>query len=179
MWLTNGVILTMPYLKVPLIVWLHKIFKLIFLRQPSCPNIMYSEHWRISEDFFYTFRKAILWIVVKSCLLECATVFPSKNKVFEEYLVNRHFDVLLWFSSTILLYKMKLLFFKLSASPLVTNISNDYCRKYVLIDKLKDFRQWHFDKQFECTGFSSSKVLILKSIHLININSVWNCLKDS
>ena len=34
----DAAILTMPYLKVPLIAWFHKTFKLIFLKQPSWPK---------------------------------------------------------------------------------------------------------------------------------------------
>ena len=39
-------IFTMLYLNVLLTVWLHKTFKLIFLKQPSWPQTMYAEHWR-------------------------------------------------------------------------------------------------------------------------------------
>ena len=34
----DAALLTIPYLKVPLIVWFHKTFKLIILKQPSCPK---------------------------------------------------------------------------------------------------------------------------------------------
>ena len=51
-----------------------------------------------------------------------------------------------------------------------------YCGKCVLIYKLKNFRKWNFDTQFECTGVLLSKVTILKSAHLISIYSFWNCL---
>ena len=38
-------IFTMLYL-ILLTPWFHKIFKLIFLKQPSCPKTMYAQHWR-------------------------------------------------------------------------------------------------------------------------------------
>ena len=61
----------------------------------------------------------------------------------------------------------------------VTTSSTYYHRKYVLIYKLKDFRWWNFDTQFECTGVLISKVTILRSTHLINIYSFLNCLSKT
>ena len=40
----------------------------------------------------------------------------------------------------------------------VTTSSTYYHEKCVLIYKLKDFRWWNFDTQFECTGVLISKV---------------------
>ena len=47
-----------------------------------------------------------------SCLLEYATVFPIKN-----YVLIGYFSFLFWFSSAILLSKMKSLFLNLYTSP--------------------------------------------------------------
>ena len=59
----DAAILSMPYLKVLLIVWSHKTFKLIFLKQPSWPKNRismgtYPVHLSL---FFYTSRATILW----------------------------------------------------------------------------------------------------------------------
>ena len=61
----------------------------------------------------------------------------------------------------------------------VTTSSTSYHGKCVLIYKLKDFRWWNFDTQFECTGVFISKVTIFRSTHLINIYSFWNCLSKN
>ena len=52
----------MPYLKVLLIVWFRKTFKLIFLKQPFWPKTIYPELERTSMDAFpgksfYTFSE--------------------------------------------------------------------------------------------------------------------------
>ena len=46
-------------------------------------------------------------------------------------------DFLFWFSSAILFSKMRSLFFNLSTSPNVTNLSIDYSEKYVRVYSLK------------------------------------------
>ena len=65
--------LTMPYLKVLLMVWLHKRLKLSFHKQPPWPRRICAENlrkltWQRSQKFFYTFRAAIL---LKTCKQLC------------------------------------------------------------------------------------------------------------
>ena len=94
--------------------------------------------------------------------------------------MNGYFNFLFWFSSAIFLSKIKSLSLNLYTSSLwVTSIfqvpiTNGKC---VLIYKLKDFRWWNFDTQFEFTGILISKVTILRSTYLINIYIFfWTCL---
>ena len=77
---------TMLYLKVLLTVWFHKIFKLIFLKQPSWPRTMYAKHWRklawptFLGNFLILLVQQICGTLMNNCLLEYATVFPIKNR---------------------------------------------------------------------------------------------------
>ena len=91
-------------------------------------------------------------------------------------------DFLFWFSSAILLCKIKSLFLNLYTSSLwvcVTTSIIYYHEKCVLIHELKDFCWWNFDTQFECTGVLISKATLLRSIHLTNIYFFWNCLRKN
>ena len=52
------------YLKVPLMVYLHNIFRLIFHRQPSClKNLLNFDEHQLGclRQYVYTFRTTILW----------------------------------------------------------------------------------------------------------------------
>ena len=61
--------------------------------------------------------------------------------VFTKYLVDLVvLNFFIWFCSTILLSKMKLLFFNLSTSPSVPNWSIDYGAKYELVYSTKNLR---------------------------------------
>ena len=78
-------IFTLLYL-ILLTLWLHEIFKLIFLKPSSWPKTMYAEHWRKLawalpwEIFVYSQYNNSVELLVNSCLLEYATVFLIKNK---------------------------------------------------------------------------------------------------
>ena len=109
---------TMLYL-ILLSLWFHELFKLIFLRQWSWPKTMYTENWRelawgtFLRNFPILLVQHIYRALMKSCLLEYGTVFPIKNK-FQPVILT----FLFWFSSAILLSKMKSLFLNFCASPL-------------------------------------------------------------
>ena len=100
-------IFPMLYLKVLLTVWFHKIFELIFLKQLSWPKTMYAEHWR--KLAWATFQGNFLILLVQQF---CGV--PIKNKFSHS---AGYFDFLFWFSSAILLPKMKSLFLNLYTSP--------------------------------------------------------------
>ena len=69
-----------------LILWVHEIFKLIFLKPSSWPKTMYAEHWRKLawvlpwEIFVYSQYNNSVELLVNSCVLEYAAVFLIKNK---------------------------------------------------------------------------------------------------
>ena len=111
-----------------------------------------------------------------SIIIKYATVFPIKNK-FWPAILTFYFDLVPPF------YFLKWNRFFSTFTPVfvthVTTSSTYYHGKCVLIYKLKDFRWWNFDTQFECTGVLISKVTILRSTHLINIYSFWNCLSKN
>ena len=119
------------------------------------------------EKFSYTF----------SITVQYATVFPIKNK-FWTVILTFYFDLV----PPIFTFYNEIAFsqplYQFSVSH-VTTSSTYYHGKCVLIYKLKDFRWWNFDTQFECTGVLISKVTILRSTHLINIYSFWNCLSKN
>ena len=100
-------IFTMLYLKVLLIVWFYKVFKLCFLKQQSWPKTMYAEHWRKLARA--TFKGNFLILLVQQFY-----GVPIKNKFSH---LAGYFDFLFWFSSAILLSKMKSLFLSLYTSP--------------------------------------------------------------
>ena len=110
----------MLYLKALLTVWFHRIFKLVFLKQSSWPKTMYAEHWRkltsttLLGSFLIFLVQQFCGALLNSCLLECPTVFPIKNKFSH---LTGYFDFLFWFSSVILLSKMKSLFLILYTCP--------------------------------------------------------------
>ena len=132
------------------------------------------------RKFCYTFSIllifpyfSILWNTLNSCLLEYVTVFPIKNN-FQLVNMTFYFDLVLQF------YFLKWNRFFSTFIPVltehVTTLTTYYHGKCVLIYKLKDFRLWNFDTQFEITGVLISQVTILKSTHFINVYSFWNCL---
>ena len=72
-----------PYLKVLLIAWIHKTGKISYTFRAT---IM----WSTCEKLL-TWIKHVRKLSSLIFLLECATVFPIKNKVFAQHLVNRLF----------------------------------------------------------------------------------------
>ena len=86
-------IFTILYLIV-LTLWLHKFFKLIFLRQSSWPKTMYAEQWRklawatILGKLTIFLAQLMCEALRNSCLLEYATVLRIKNTF------TGHFDFL-------------------------------------------------------------------------------------
>ena len=160
-------IFTMLYLTL-LTLWFHKTFKSIFLNQSSWPKTVWwtlnkTSMGNIFEKFSYIF----------STTIQYATMFPIKNK-FWLVILPFYFDLVPLF------YFVKWNHFLSSFTPVlcecITTSSTYYHGTCVQIYKLKDFRWWNFDTQFECTWFLISKVTILRSTHLINIYSFWNCL---
>ena len=90
-------IFTMLYL-ILLTLWLHKLFKLISLRLSSWPKPMYAEHWRklawatLLGNFPILLVQHVFGAIMNSCLLECATMFPIKNK-FKPVILTFYFDL--------------------------------------------------------------------------------------
>ena len=72
-------IFTLLYL-ILLTLWFHEIFKLIFPKSSSWPKAMHAEHWRKMGNFPILLVQSFRAALANSCLLECATVFPIKNK---------------------------------------------------------------------------------------------------
>ena len=111
-----------------------------------------------------------------SITIQYATVFPIKNKIWQ-VILTFYFDLIPPF------YFLKWNRLFSTFTPVlvshVTTSSTYYHRKCVLIYKLKDFRWWKFDTQLECTEVLISKVTILRSTHLINIYSFWNCVSKN
>ena len=103
-----------------------KLFSLygyvIFLKQPSWSKTMYTEHWRKLARTTFLGHFVILFVqvcgsILNSCLHECATVFPIKSMFSQNIWLTDCFDFLFWFSSAILLSKIKSLFLNLYTSP--------------------------------------------------------------
>ena len=164
-------IFAMLYL-ILLTLWFHKTFKVNLLNQSSWLKTMYAEQWRklAWANFLLNFPKLL---VQQFNILLC---FQSKVS----------FDRLFWLF--ILIYFCHSTFWNQIAfsQPLyqfyvshVTTSTTYYHGNCVLIYKLKDFRWWNFNTQFECTGVPISKVPILGSAQLINIYYFWNCLSKS
>ena len=136
----RGMILPILYLIRPTL-WFHKIFKLIFPKSSCWSKTMYAKHWKKLWTTFlwhfpilwYNNSVEYLWTVAYLNMLLC---FQSK-KVF-----TGHFGFLFWFSSAILLSKIKSLFLNLYTSPQenVSTSTSYYHGKCVLVCKLKDFR---------------------------------------
>ena len=140
---------------------------------------MYAEHWRklawatFLGNFPILLVQHVYGALMNSFLLECATVFPIKN-TFQPIIITFYFDLvppfyfLKWnhFFSTFIpvLCESRHYFYYLLLREVCTNLQS------------KRFPQIKFDTKFECTGVLISKVTILKSTHLINIFSFWNCL---
>ena len=135
---------------------------------------MYADFWR--KLAWATFLGSFLLLLVQqfwgALMNSCrwAVVFPIKNRFSH---LTCYFDYWLRFNSAIWLSKMKSLFLNLYTSPswwatpllqiLVTAESVHYLQ-------INRFPLMKFDTQFECTGSLISKVTIMKSTHLININ---------
>ena len=97
MWGHGTAIFTMLYL-ILLTLWLHKLFKLISLRLSSWPKPMYAEHWRklawatLLGNFPILLVQHVFGAIMNSFLLECATMFPIKNK-FKPVILTFYFDL--------------------------------------------------------------------------------------
>ena len=101
MWRHDTAIFTMVYL-ILLILWFHKIFKLIFLRQSSWPKKMDAEYLEkktsmdnFLEKFSYTFSTTYLWSNYEQ-LLNWICYCVSKNK-FQPVILSFYFDLVLPF----------------------------------------------------------------------------------
>ena len=144
MWGHDTAIFTLLYL-ILLTLRCHEIFKLIFLKPSSWPKTMYAEHWRklawatFQGNFLIPLVQHFCGALMKSCLLEYATVFPIKKKFSH---ITGYFDFLFWFRPGILLSKTKSFFLIIYSSPQwAPHYFNYYYRgKCVLIYKSKDFR---------------------------------------
>ena len=139
----------MLYLKVFLTVWFYKIFNLIFLKRLSCPRTMCNEHWR--KLTWGTFLGNFLILLVQqfcgAVTNSCLLEYATVFPIKNKFLhLIGYFEFLFWFSFAILLSKMKSLFLNLNE---------------ILIHNLNVRGFW---------------LTILKSTHLINIYSFWNCL---
>ena len=108
-----------------------------------------------------------------SITIQYATVFPVKYK-FWPVMLTFYFDLVPPF------YFLKWNRFFSTFTPVLREwchyFKYYYHGKCVLIYKIKDFPWWNFDTQFKCTGVLISNVTIMRSTHLINIYSFWNCL---
>ena len=132
------------HLRIPLMVWFHKIFRLIFRRESFSYPKKYAEHWRtLTWNFHILLEQQFCRKLVNICVIEFAIyLFPRKHEVFIQHLVILVvFDFLFWFSSTIILSKIKSLFHNFCTSPYVTDLSIDYSGRYVLVYSFKFFRQ--------------------------------------
>ena len=69
------------------------------------------------EKFLILLVKQFFGALMNSCSLECATMFPIRNKFSHNIWLTSYFDFLFWFSSAILLSEMNSLFLNLYASP--------------------------------------------------------------
>ena len=138
-------IFTMIYLNL-LTLWFHKIFQLIFLKQSSWPKTLYL------GKFSYTFSVTVPWSTYEQ-LLTWICYCVSNQK----WILTGYFGFLFWFSSAILLSKMKSLFLNLyTSSQWVTALLQlpIHHGKCALI---YNFRWWSFDTPFERTGVLNSK----------------------
>ena len=79
MWGHDTAIRTFLYL-ILLSIWFHEVFKLIFPKSSSWSKTMYAEHWRELGSFPIFLVQSFCGALLKGCLLEYATVFPSKNE---------------------------------------------------------------------------------------------------
>ena len=111
-----------------------------------------------------------------SITIQYATVVPIKNK-FWPVILTFYFDLVPPFY--FLIWNRFFQPFQQFSVSRVTTSSTYYHGKFVLNYNLKDFPWWTFDTKFECTGVLISKVTILRSIHLTNIYSFWNCLSKN
>ena len=123
--------------------------------------------------FSYTLSTMILWSTYEQLLTWICDCVSNQKQVLIGY-----FGFLFWFSSTILLSKMKFLFLNLYTSPQwVTSLLQlpIYHGKCVLIYKLKRFpliKLWYTIWTYG--GFKLQSNNIKK--HPSHIYSFWNCL---
>ena len=123
--------------------------------------------------FSYTLSTMILWSTYEQLLTWICDCVSNQKQVLIGY-----FGFLFWFSSTILLSKMKFLFLNLYTSPQwVTSLLQlpIYHGKCVLIYKLKRFpliKLWY--TIWTNGGFKLQSNNIKK--HPSHIYSFWNCL---
>ena len=160
------------YLALPdsLTLWFHEIFKLIFLKPSSWSKTMYAEHW---SKLAWATPLGIFPILNNSvehlrpvAYLNMLLCLQSK-KVLIGY-----FGFLFWFSSAILLSKMKSLFLNFYTSSwwvtalLQLPIHHGKC---ALISKLKRFSLVKLWYTIWTYGGFNSKVTISKSSHIVFI----------
>ena len=103
-------------------IWLHEILKLIFQKQPSCPRNICTEHWR-KPPIFTAFLEIFLYLKLKDNdsveylqkVLSIALFIYFEGKISFLITSGRSscFELLFWFSSAILLFKIKSLFFSM------------------------------------------------------------------
>ena len=123
-----------------LMVWFHNILKLICHKHSLCPKITCAENWRKTHS-----------LPTLNSRVKCAMhLFPRSKRFLTASDWTGCFELLFWFSSVILLSKMKLLFFDLSTSPDVTNLSIHYGGKYTVS---KIFADKIFTSSLNAWGF--------------------------
>ena len=112
-----------PYFTWKFMIWFHKILKLIFQTQPSCPRNICTEHWRklpnltaFLEIFSYLKNIDSIEHVQKVLLIVLFIYIQGKIKFSHCIWSIWLFSVLFWFSSAILLSKMKSLFVSLQTN---------------------------------------------------------------
>ena len=130
------------YLKVPLKVGYHKIIKLIFYRQPPCPKKCVEKcpkkYGVFSGNFLILLEQRFYRTLLNICVLEFGIYLSKvKQSLHTESGQSGDFEFLFWFSSTIILSKIKPLFRSLCTSPNVIGLSIDYTGRYVLVYSFK------------------------------------------
>ena len=97
-----------------LIIWFHKNLKLIFQKPRSSPRNKCIEYWRELWKFSYTLRTTIMHNMCKTfCLLCYSSISKLKQSFHTACDQYSRFEILFWFSSTILFSKVKSLSFSL------------------------------------------------------------------
>ena len=102
-------------------IWFHKILKLIFQKQPSCPRNICTEHWRklpnllaSSKNFLYLKNNDSIEHVWKVLLIVLFIYFQGKIIFFHTaFGLSGCSEFWFWFNSAISLSKRKSLFFSL------------------------------------------------------------------
>lgn len=129
------------FLLLPCLTWnlfmvsLHKIFRLIFHKQPLCPKKIFTEHGRKltnSRPFSEIFLKEILLNMFKQLRWMCYW-FISKVKwgFHRASFRSGCFELLFCFNSAILISAMTLLLFNFSTIFSVTNLAMYWLRREI------------------------------------------------